>query len=73
MCCHAVLACYLGAGSFDPDNGIALLLMDIYLQAEYSFQHEANFVFRDCVPDQVFQEWQTTTNSRTRNYISPDY
>ena len=60
------------AGQIKRHDGIAWLLMDICLQAGYSCQHEANFIFRDCVPDQVFQEWQATSNRRTGNYITPD-
>ena len=59
------------AGQIKRHDGIAWLLMGICLQAGCSCQHEANIIFRDFVPDQVFQEWQTTTNRRTGTYITP--
>jgi len=36
-------------------DGIAWLLMDMFLQARYSCQYEANFIFRDDVSDQIFR------------------
>jgi len=53
------------AGQIKRHAGIAWFLMDMFSQAGYSSHVEAKFIFRDYVPDQVFQEWQMATNRRT--------
>ena len=53
-------------------DGIAWLLMDLMADAGYNFQHEASFIFRDCVSDNVVHRWQEATTGRKGNFISPD-
>ena len=68
-----VLAAVKGcAGQIKRHDGIAWLLMDMFNQAGYNCQHEANFIFRDCVPAPVYEEWQQKSHSRAGNYITPD-
>ena len=59
-------------GQMKRHDGIAWLLMDLMADAGYNYQHEASFIFRDCVSEDVFRRWQEATTGRKGNFITPD-
>ena len=50
-------------GQMKRHDGIAWLLMDFFADAGHYYQHEASFIFRDCVSEDVFGRWQEATGN----------